>query len=856
MLAVRKCFVPKAFLCNSLAVSLTWITFTTSALYGQLPSTRVMSVFPPGGQQGHSVDVTITGSDLEGVDQLHFTHPGITAIQKTQMVDGKDTPQPIANQFTVTIAKEVPVGVYDLHASGNYGVSNPRAFTISDHREITENDANNVSDQAQEITLNTIINGRSNGGSDMDYYKIKLASGERLIVDCWAQRIDSRMDAILVLFNSQGQEIAYSDNFNHRDPLLDFIAPQEDDYLIAVHDQLYNGNAEYFYRLRVTSSYIDYAFPPVLKTGVKQSVTLFGRGLPGGYSAEGVTIDGQPLEKVTIEVQAPEDTSRLQKRDIFSYVQPEDALVDGFDYRLQTDAGSTNPVLMTYSDSQIILEKESNDQPDSAQSVSVPCDYVGQFQHHGDHDWITFDVKQGQRYWIQVFSQRLGGPADPHILIQRVAVDESGNEDVREMSVQDDDGTNIGGLNFSTISDDPAPYLFTADKDGSCRIRLRELAGNIRGNPRFVYRLSIREPNPDFRAIAVPIFPIPQEQNNPNPWTFHLRKGGTAKLEVYAFRKHGFNGEIQISVEGLPDSVSTSGAVIGPNLSNAPLVLQATEDAENWVGDIRIVAKAIMGDQEVVRDVRAGTVVWSVAQGQPALSRLSRATYLSVGGPAPFIVQPERGPHIELHQSHELYIPVKITRHDKEFKGEINVTASRLPGNVQNQNIKFGGDQETSVVHLFVNNNAPIGTYTFYLQASTQVPFTKNADGKDKKNIAVIEPSVPLFLTIKPGPLTIEASVPNKGQVKREAKLQFSVKVNRKNDFTGKVSLELMLPPGISGVSAETAVVPEDKNQIDFIINVAADATVGNHAFVNLRAQVEFKEQSVNIDQTIPLHIQ
>ena len=96
MLAVRKCFVPKVSLCVSLTLSLTWITFTTSGLYGQLPSTRMLSIFPPGGQQGHSVDVTITGSDLEGVDQLHFTHPGITAVQKTQMVDGQDTPQPIA----------------------------------------------------------------------------------------------------------------------------------------------------------------------------------------------------------------------------------------------------------------------------------------------------------------------------------------------------------------------------------------------------------------------------------------------------------------------------------------------------------------------------------------------------------------------------------------------------------------------------------------------------------------------------------------------------------------------------------------------------------------------------------------
>ena len=87
------------------------------------------------------------------------------------MVDGQDTPQPIANQFTVTIAKEVPVGVYDLHASGNYGVSNPRAFTISDHREITENDANNVSDQAQEITLTTIIN-------DHRYQKLTSSCGQ------------------------------------------------------------------------------------------------------------------------------------------------------------------------------------------------------------------------------------------------------------------------------------------------------------------------------------------------------------------------------------------------------------------------------------------------------------------------------------------------------------------------------------------------------------------------------------------------------------------------------------------------------------------------------------------------------
>ena len=45
----------------------------------QLPATQLSTVFPPGGQAGSSVEVTVQGSDLEEPARLDFSHSGITA---------------------------------------------------------------------------------------------------------------------------------------------------------------------------------------------------------------------------------------------------------------------------------------------------------------------------------------------------------------------------------------------------------------------------------------------------------------------------------------------------------------------------------------------------------------------------------------------------------------------------------------------------------------------------------------------------------------------------------------------------------------------------------------------------------
>ena len=47
-----------------------------------LPLPRLLTMTPMGGQAGTNVDVTISGDNIEDVELLRFSHPGLTAIPK------------------------------------------------------------------------------------------------------------------------------------------------------------------------------------------------------------------------------------------------------------------------------------------------------------------------------------------------------------------------------------------------------------------------------------------------------------------------------------------------------------------------------------------------------------------------------------------------------------------------------------------------------------------------------------------------------------------------------------------------------------------------------------------------------
>src|SRR6185295_2079227 len=168
----------------------------------QLPVARLATVFPAGGKIGSTVEVGVTGAELDQATQIHFSHPGITA--KPKLVE--KTGQPEANKFIVSIGKNVPVGIYEARVIGRFGVSNPRGFAVGDLAEVVGKSPNNTFSNATEITVGAIANGRADANA-ADFYKFTAKQGQRILIDCQTREIDSRLNESLVLFDSTGREL-------------------------------------------------------------------------------------------------------------------------------------------------------------------------------------------------------------------------------------------------------------------------------------------------------------------------------------------------------------------------------------------------------------------------------------------------------------------------------------------------------------------------------------------------------------------------------------------------------------------------------------------------------------------------
>ena len=70
---------------------------------GEFPEPRLTALFPPGGQRGTEVEVTLIGSDLDEADRLEFFHPGITSAPIVPAATEFDPePWPVAGKVRVS----------------------------------------------------------------------------------------------------------------------------------------------------------------------------------------------------------------------------------------------------------------------------------------------------------------------------------------------------------------------------------------------------------------------------------------------------------------------------------------------------------------------------------------------------------------------------------------------------------------------------------------------------------------------------------------------------------------------------------------------------------------------------------
>jgi hypothetical protein len=689
--------------------------------------TRLTNIFPCGARQGTTVECTISSGN-EKATGLYFSHPGITA-------------EPAGpSKFKVTVAKDTPVGKYDVRVVGPLGVSNFRSFSVGDGPEVVEKEPNNEPAQAQRVTLPVVVNGRIDQPADVDHYVFAAKKGQRIFIDCWAWRLDSRLDGTLMLFDAAGKELAYNGDYYGKDPFLDFTAPEDGDYTLKIWDFVYDGNADHFYRLHISSlPHIDAAIPAALKPGVRNTITLYGRNLPGGKPApDDLRGDGKPLEVVTCEIDVPADPVQATALRGGEAVRPPQTSLDGMNYRLTTAEGGSNPIFLTFAIDPILVEQEPNNDLASAQKVPVPCDVTGTFSPKGDVDFYRFPVKKGERIVVEVYGERQSRLVDPFLS----GYDPTG----KRIFTGDDVGANIGQIRFTTHMRDPR-WEFTAGADGDYAVAVRDLYSQQRGDPRFTYRLNIRRQRPDFRLVVVPV-------HETQPDAPVVGRGGRFWVDVLAFRQDGCDEPITVTAADLPPGVTCEPVVIGPGKTSAPLVFAAAKDAPIGHAAITVTGNAKIDGAEVVRVARSGGLTWQTTN-TPGIARQADTTVLSVRERVPFVVlaSPEQ---TVAKAGEKITIPVRIERAaDWTDAVQLSASALDLPPGASVALITVAKTAVEGKVELTLPANLKPGIYTFTVQGAGQVSrdYLAEADpGKRGGNVRAVYPSNPVIITVEAAP--------------------------------------------------------------------------------------------------------
>lgn len=808
-----------------------------------LPAPRLMTVMPAGGKIGSSIEVILTGTDLEEPQQLLFSHPGIKAELIVPPPPPKPDPKkpqpnpppanPPVHRFKVTLAADVSPGIHDVCLVNKWGVSNPRGFVAGNLNEVLEKEPNNDVEQAQRVENNSTINGSMANPTDVDYYVLAGKKGQRIVFSCLASSIDSRFHPGVEVYDSKGKQLAYGHDYSNHDAVTDCILPDDGDYYVRVYHFTHTqGSPEHFYRLNITTApWIDAVFPCAVEPGKQTSVTVFGRNLPGG-NLDASARDGEhALERITVNVTAPPGTggTGVSPVSFCGLTTPNMAGIDGFEFRLRNDSGWSNPVLIGLTRAPLVLDNGNNDTPETAQEVRVPCEIAGHVEKLRDRDWYTFTAKKGETYEIEILSDRLGAPTYMYFMLR------NDKSDLKES----DDNPDILSRRFISRSEDPQSFRFVAPADGKYRLMVSSRLADAVAGPRHFYRVRISPPQPDFHLVA-----LANDEHRPDGTT--VLAGGQQAFTVFALRQDGFTGEIQLSVEGLPGGVTATPQRIGSNLREASLVLSAANGAAAWTGPIKIIGSAMIGGKKVVREARPASIIWPVPPGTNILpiSRVDRSLPLAVRPGAPYSLALNLDKPA-LVQGAQGTLKVKLTRISPDFKTPLEVQAipNELPPGLalnNNQPINIAANTTDGSLPINVQPNVQPGTYTIVLRTQTQMPYNKDPMAKQKPNTLVVLPSAPALLTVLPKSLANLALSTQNVTVKTGKEAELVVRADRQFGYDGEFKVQVILPQGAKGVAIADTVIPAGKNEAKLVIK--AEAMPVNLQNLTVRATAMFED--------------
>jgi hypothetical protein len=238
------------------------------------------------------------------------------------------------------------------------------------------------------------------------------------------------------------------------------------------------------------------------------------------------------------------------------------------------DGKISNPVSFAVDTLSECFEKEQNGSLKTAQAVTLPIIINGRIGSPGDEDVFRFTGRAGEQIVAEVLAHRLGSPLDSTLEL----ADATG----KRLAFNDDYDDEGAGLETHHADSYLAATLPAA---GTYFIRLGD--AQQQGGPAYAYRLRISEPRPDFALRIVPS-------------SLNLRAGLSAPVTVHAIRYDGFTNAIDVRLADSASDFSLSGGRISANQDKAQFTLKALPQARKGTLLLALEGRADIGGQTVV----------------------------------------------------------------------------------------------------------------------------------------------------------------------------------------------------------------------------------------------------------------
>ena len=611
---------------------------------------RINTVFPGAVSQGTTTEVTLTGHyNLKEAYKVVFEGEGLSAkIGEWIDLSGQERTRSTPAQFKleglrlkITVARNAVPGIRQFRVVTKGSLSTMAKLLVTDVETSNEVEPNDSTQEAQSIEVPRVINGLLQKAVDEDVYKFRAKAGDRLSFVVHAARLQNAIphlegsfaDITISLRDEKGKELASADDYHGQDPLLFYSFDRDGTYYLHLWEATYQSGMagkelKWWYALSILKSpYVTSVLPLVVHAGTK--VRLH----PRGFNLAG-------LEEVEVDV----SRDGLARKEL----------------QLTSPQGSSNLVTLRVIDLPQMLEPARQERPGGAQKIQLPIGINGCIAADREVDRYRFAAQKGQRFEFEVEAYRYGSALDSLLEVH--------DSDGKLLAAGDDMLTTSEGMsafgNYAFPVEKDSRIEWIAPADGEYELRVRD--ANYFGSKDHVYYLAAKFQKEDFTLVL-------------DDGRIPLGPGESIARVVTVERRNGFDGEVKLSVRGLPKGVQALESYVPAGWKQANLVLTAAADAPMDVRDVEVVGSAMIkssdGRLHAIERIAKAFETFGEA-GQTNYSPVRTAT-VAVAEASDLIL--ECSPkEFTLHPGESVTVRVKITRNKYKGPLELNVIVWNL----------------------------------------------------------------------------------------------------------------------------------------------------------------------------------